>query len=151
METITDRGRKKWDMEELWWEIDADSWQDNDKTVQHPHKEHKALFQAAFPSRYILEKNIFFFSCFEKRLVCVFWPKQIGLLVLPRRRECIHEKKQWKGWLPSRRVNSSDWQSKDLAGQRLCIGLSLCASREKIYSVAHNWAADDVVNGLRLE
>lgn len=112
------------------------------------HINTKLCFSLLLPQLYF-RKEYFFFSCFEKRLVGMFRLKQIGLLVLPRRREFIHEEREWKGWLPSRAVNSSDWQSKDLAAHGLCTGLSFCLSQEKIYSVAHYRATHNVVNVLR--
>lgn len=70
----------------------------NDERVL-PYKEYKALFQATFPSAPVWKK---------KRLVSLFWLKQISLLALARRGRFIHEKEEWEAWLPTCTVNSSD-------------------------------------------
>lgn len=114
------------------------SLQDNYETV---HKEYKALWWATFPQIYLR----FFFI-----LVCLFWPRQIALLVLAKWGKFIHEKEEWEAWLPGRSVNSSDWQSKDLALYSV-LALSLCTSPPRRFTLLHYWAADNVVNGLRHE
>lgn len=147
METITDcRVKTKWDMEEVLVENWCRQFRTMGRLCIHI-KNTKLCFSLRLPQLYF-RKEYFFFSCFEKKIGwCVL--AETNLLVLPRRREFIHEEKEWKGWLPSRMVNSSNWQSKDLAAHGLCTGLSFCLSQEKIYSVAHYRAAHNVVNVLR--
>lgn len=73
--------------------------QDNEKIVS-PHKEGKALFQLSSPSAG--NKLFLFLNWGKKRkknkpcLAGLFWPKQIGLLVLAKREEFIHEQGEWK-------------------------------------------------------
>lgn len=107
----------------------------------------------AFSLSYIFRKGAFFLALpawKRKRLVGLFWLKQIGLLVLARRGTFIHYKKEWEAWIPTCTVNSSDGHSKDLALYSVLASASVHLYKSRS-TLLHYWAADNVVNGLRHE
>lgn len=99
---------KEWGMENFYWGgLEGKlmlAVQDNDVSIKNT----MLCFRLLFLWGIFLEKSIFlWWACAGAR--------RIGLLVLARWRKFIHEKEKWDAKLPGRTVNSSDWQSKDLA------------------------------------